>query len=134
MFHIVLNTILLLEPAMDSKTVIFVAVGSLLVMAIFNSTTDFVSAASECFGRGSGLDHIFCVTTVGEPPEIYVFECVRNAEGNWDCHGITKKATPPGVDQIIQNTIQEVGPSNPNDSKDLGGMKTDKGITKSPLD
>ena len=102
-------------------------------MAIFNSTTNFVSASSECFGEGS-LDHVFCFTMVGEPPQIHVFECVRDAEGDWDCHGITKKATPPGIDQVIANTIQEVGPSNPNDSKDLGEMKTDKGITKSPIE
>jgi hypothetical protein len=117
---------------MDPKFVIFIILSSFLTMPIFSSTTNFVSAASECFGEGS-LDHVFCFSMIGEPPQIHVFECVRNAEGNWDCHGVTKKATPPGVDQIIQNTFQEVGPSSPNDSNDLGGMKTDKGITKGPI-
>lgn len=41
---------------------------------------------------------------------------------------------PTGIDQAIENTIQELVPSDPNDSNDLGGMKTDKGITKSPIE
>ena len=106
-------------------------------MAVYSSSTNFVSAASECFGEGSGLDHLFCIGTKTQSNgevHTWVYECVRDKDGHWDCHSITKKATPPGVDQIIQNTIQEVGPSNPNDSKDLGGMQTDKGITKSPIE
>ena len=42
--------------------------------------------------------------------------------------------TPPRVEQLIENTVNELAPTNPNDSKDLGGMKTDKGITKSPIE
>ena len=120
---------------MDTKSALFVTLGFLLVMAIYGSSSNSVSAASECFGEGS-LDHVFCVTTLGEPPNTvsHVFECVKDKDGRWDCHGITKKATPPGIDQLIQNNINEVGPSNPNDPKDLGGIKNDKGITKSPIE
>lgn len=46
----------------------------------------------------------------------------------------SKKVTPHGIDQIIHNTINEVGTSNPNVPKDLDGMKSDKGITKSPIE
>ena len=42
--------------------------------------------------------------------------------------------TPPGLDQIIQDTVKEETQTNTNDSKDLGGMQTDKGITKSPVE
>jgi hypothetical protein len=59
---------------------------------------------------------------------------LKDKDGRWDCHGITKKATPPGIDQLIQNTINEVGLSTTNDPKDLGGIKSDKGITKSPIE
>lgn len=41
---------------------------------------------------------------------------------------------PTELKDAIYNAINEVDPSNPNDSKDLGGMKTDKGITKSPIE
>ena len=118
---------------MERRFTLFIFMTSILTLATFYSpSSNFVSATSECFGEGS-LDHVFCFAMLGEPPQIHVFECVRDADGKWDCHGITKKATPPGIDQVIENTIQEVGPSNPNDSKDLGGMKSDKGLTKSPI-
>ena len=113
---------------MDTKSAIFVTLGFLLVIAIYGSSSNSVSGASECFGEGS-LDHVFCVTTLGEPPNTvsHVFECVKDKDGRWDCHGITKKATPPGI-------VNEGGPSNPNDPKDLGEIKSDKGITKSPIE
>ena len=119
---------------MDTKSTIFITLGSFLFMAICSSSSNPVSAASECFGEGS-LDHVFCVTTLGQPPNTvsHVFECIKDKDGKWDCHGITKKATPPGIDQVIQNNIN-VGPSNSNVTKDLGGMNSDKSITKSPIE
>jgi hypothetical protein len=101
-------------------------------MVIFSSNTNFVSAAVECFGKGS-LDHYFCIAETGEPnSQTFIIECVKE-NGEWSCNQLNKKAPPPGIDQVIEDTIQEVGPSNPNDSKDLGGMITDEGITKSPI-
>jgi len=57
----------------------------------------------------------------------------------WDCRFITSPPKtgsdmPTELKDAIDNAINEVGPSNPNDSKDLGGMQTDKGITKSPIE
>lgn len=120
---------------MHTTSAIFITLSFSLVIAIYGSSSNSVSAASECFGEGS-LDHVFCVTTLGQPPntQTHVFECLKDKDGRWDCHGITKKATPPGIDQLIQNTINEVGPSTTNDPKDLGGIKSDKGITKSPIE
>jgi hypothetical protein len=117
---------------MDSKRAIFVAVGSLHIMAIFSPIINFVSAATECFGRGQSI--YFC-TAIEKLPngEDYtiVLECSCD---KGTCEKVEKVVTPPGIDQVIQNAINEVGPSNPNDSKDLGGMQTDKGITKSPIE
>jgi len=119
---------------MDSKSAIFIAVGSLLVMAIYSPIMNFVSAAtSECFGFGQAI--YYCVATAKLPNgEDYTILLECNTE-KVSCEKVERvQVTPPGLDQIIQNTINEVGPSNPNDSKDLGGMKTDKGITKSPVE
>ena len=122
---------------MDSKCAIFVAVGSLLIMAIFSSIMNFVSAevTSECFGR-TGATTYYCVSTFtgGGTTLTWITECSQDKDGNWDCHALGPKPKPPGIDQAIANTVNEVGPSNPNDSKDLGGMQTDKGITKSPIE
>lgn len=121
---------------MDSKSAIFVAVGSLPVMAIFSPIMNFVSAevTSECFGAGSAGTY-YCVNTFtgGDTTKTWITECSKDKTGTWDCQ-LGPKPKPPGIDQAIQNTINEVGPSNPNNSKDLGGMQTDKGIAKSPIE
>jgi hypothetical protein len=117
---------------MDPKYAIFIVLGSLLTMAIFSSITNYVSAASECFGRG--LDTYFCIATEkhanGEGYTI-LLECSYH---KGTCEKVEKVVTPPGVEQLIENTVNDLAPTNPNDSKDLGGMKTDKGITKSPIE
>ena len=122
------------RTCMDSKSAIFIAVGSLLVMAIYSPIMNFVSAAtSECFGFGQAI--YYCVATAKLPNgEDYTILLECNTE-KVSCEKVERvQVTPPGLDQIIQDTVNEVGPSNPNDSKDLGGMKTDKGITKSPIE
>ena len=119
---------------MDSKSAIFIAVGSLLIMAIYSPIMNFVSAAtSECFGRGQAI--YYCVATAKLPNgEDYTILLECDSE-KVSCEKVERvQVTPPGLDQIIQNTINEVGPSNPYDSKDLGGIKTGKGITKSPIE
>ena len=118
---------------METKSSIFIVLGSLLVMAIFSSITNFVSALKvECFG-GSKIDHYFCVLTNDDGP-IIVSDCIRNEEGISECTSLNPKPTPPGIEQSLQNTVKEETQTNTDDSKDIGGMKTDKGITKSPLD
>jgi hypothetical protein len=118
---------------MDSKSAIFVIVGTLFVMAIYSPITNFVSAVKyECFG-GDKVDHYYCVLT-RDDGTISVDECIRNEEGISECTTLNPKPTPPGIEQAIQDTVKEETQTNTNDSKDLGGMRTDKGITKSPLD
>jgi hypothetical protein len=118
---------------MKPKLTIIILMASILTMAIFSSITNFVSAASECFGFGQAI--YYCVTTAKLPNgEDYTILLKCNYDKG-TCEKVERvQVTPPGLDQIIQNTVNEVAPSNPNDSKDLGGMKSDKGITKSPLD
>ena len=120
---------------LDTKSIIFVILGSSLTMAIFSSSSNLVSAAIECFGQGS-LDHYFCTATVGEGPdaESFTIECSKDNNGQWSCTPLNRKATPPGIEQVIQDSINEVGPSNTNDPKDLGGIKSDKPITKNPVE
>ena len=61
-------------------------------------------------------------------------ECSKDKDGHWNCNVLNKKAPPPAIDQAIANTVNELAPTNPNDSKELGEMQTDKGITKSPIE
>lgn len=95
---------------------------------------NFVSAAtSECFGFGQAI--YYCVATeklfTGEDYTI-LLEC--NTEKG-SCEKVERvQVTPPGLDQIIQDTVKEETQTNTNDSKDIGGMQTDKGITKSPVE
>jgi hypothetical protein len=106
------------------------------MIAIFSSNTNFVSAASECFGQG--LDHQFCVGTItlsnGEVHS-WVYECVKDNTGTWDCHDLTKtNVMPPGLKAEIDATVRAEEQSNTNDPRDLGGIKSDKGMTKSPIE
>ena len=118
---------------MKTRFTVFVFMASILTMAIFSSIMNFVSAIKvECFG-GSSVDHYFCVTT-RDDGTIIVSDCIRNEEGLSECTTLNSKPTPPGIEQAIQDTVKEETQTNTNDSKDLGGMKSDKGIMKSPLD
>ena len=106
---------------------------SVLMFAVFSSIMNFVSAVKvECFG-GDKIDQYLCVTTKDDGT-IEVQECIRNQEGLSECTTLNPKPTPPGIEQSLQDPIKEESTSNPNDPKDLGGMKSDKGITKSPLE
>ena len=104
-------------------------------MAIFSSTINFVSAASsECFGDANSLGSVICVSKL-DNGRVDVYECtVTQNPYHVDCHPLNKVSVPAGVEQVIENTVKEETQTNTNDSKDLGGMQTDKGITKSPLD
>ena len=122
---------------MDSKSAILLVLGSLLAMAIYGPIMNFVSAevTSECFGEGSA-GTFYCVYTFtgGGTTKTWIMECSKDKTGTWDCQNLPLKPKPSGIDQAIANTVNELTPSNPNDSKDLGGMQTDKGITKSPIE
>jgi hypothetical protein len=117
---------------MYAQLLIFVVIASGLLMAIYGSSLNFVSAVKvECFG-GAKLDQYLCVTTKDDGT-IEVQECIRNEEGISECTTLNPKPTPPGIEQSIQNGVKEETQANTNDTKDLGGMKTDKGTSMSPV-
>ena len=123
---------------MDTKLVILLVLGSLLTMAIFSSSSNFISAAAP------EVTKYFCSESQKTCAVWFVDGSTMLCEYNdstkkWDCKFITSPPKtgsdmPTELKDAINNAINEVGPSNPNDSKDLGGMQTDKGITKSPIE
>lgn len=117
---------------MNTKLVILLVLGSLFTVTIVSSITNFVSAVKvECFG-GDKIDHYICVTTKDDGT-IDVRECIRNEEGRSECTTLNSKPTPPGIEQSIQNGVIEESQTNTNNPKDLGEIKSDKGITKGPI-
>ena len=115
---------------MDSKSGIFVAVGSLLVMAMYNPIMNFVSAAKyQCFSSAI-LGGSIC-QAIDDPKD--VLYCYKDKNDIGSCEKLKSIPTPPEIEQAIQDTVKEETQTNTNDSKDLGGMKTDKGITKNPI-
>ena len=123
---------------MDSKSAIFVFVGSLLTMAIFSSSSNFIYAVAPEVTSYNCLDsQKLCAVWFADGSSML---CEYNdSTKKWDCRFITSPPKtgsdlPTELKDAIQNAINEVGPSNSNDPKDLGGMKTDKGITKSPIE
>jgi hypothetical protein len=100
---------------MYAKFVIFIVIASVLTMALYSSSINFVSAARECFGLGTSLTTIFCVSTGkysnGEEYTI-VTECSEDENGHWNCETVNKVNVPPGIDQSIDNAIKEYTQSN----------------------
>ena len=123
---------------MDSKSAIFVFVGSLLTMAIFSSSSNFIYAVAPEVTSYNCLDsQKLCAVWFADGSSML---CEYNdSTKNWDCKFITSPPKtgsdmPTELKDAIGNAMNEVGPSNSNDPKDLGGLKTDKGITKSPIE
>jgi len=123
---------------MDSKSTIFVFVGSLLTMAIFSSSSNFIYAVAPEVTSYNCLDsQKLCAVWFADGSSML---CEYNdSTKKWDCKFITSPPKtgsdmPTELKGAIDNAINEVGPSNSNDPKDLGGLKTDKGITKSPIE
>ena len=77
------------RSCMDSKSTIFVAVGSLLVMAIFNSITNFVSAEINCYSSG---EKYICIFTSDDPPATAITFC--NSDGT-NCKTTWLDKVPP---------------------------------------
>ena len=126
------NNMNLLIGGNETQFAIFIFMASILSIAIYNTSINFSSASFyECFGRE--LDQYICVST-SEDGSVSVLECVATHNpASVYCHAINKVNVTPGLKAEIDANVIELGPSNPNDSKDIGGMKTDKGITKSPI-
>jgi hypothetical protein len=123
---------------MDTKLVILLVLGSLLTMTIFSSSSNFISAAApEVTKYNCDSSQKLCGVWFADGSTML---CEYNdSTKKWDCRFITSPPKtgsdmPTELKDAIDNAINEVGPSNSNDPKDLGGMKSDKGITKSPIE
>lgn len=123
---------------MDTKLVILLVLGSLLTMTIFNSSSNFISAAApEVTKYNCDSSQKLCGVWFADGSTML---CEYNdSTKKWDCRFITSPPKtgsdmPTELKDAIDNAINGVGPSNSNDPKDLGGMKSDKGITKSPIE
>lgn len=121
---------------MDRKYAILVIASLLFIMA-FSLSSNFISAAAPEVTKYNCLDsQKICAVWFADGSTML---CEYNdSTKKWDCKFITSPPKtgsdmPTELKGAIDNAINEVGPSNPNDSKDLGGMQTDKGITKSPI-
>lgn len=118
---------------MDSKSAIFVPVGSLLVMATHSSFTNFISAAPEVTLYACNKQKTGCYVEFADGSKMM---CSYNSSTQkWDCTPIrnTGSDIPTKLKNAIDTAREEVL-SNTTDSKDLGGMQTDKGITKIPVE
>ena len=120
----------------NTKFAIFISIASILTMAMYSSIINFVSAASsECFGDPNSLGSVICVSYKDDGTILEVYECtVTQKPYHVDCHSLNKVTVTPGLKAEIDATVNELTPTNPDDSKDTGGMQTDKGITKSPIE
>lgn len=123
---------------MDTKLVILLVLGSLLTMVIFSSSSNFISAVAPEVTKYNCLDsQKLCAVWFADGSSML---CEYNdSTKKWDCKFITSPPKtgsniPTELKDAIDNAINEVGPSNSNDPKDLGGMKSDKGITKNPIE
>ena len=126
------------EIRIDTKFAIFVVIGSLLVMAIYSSSTNFVSAAdvTACAGTTKAM-----ICTVFEEKTLDVlseWDCKLNTTTKkWSCVEVTQTTKtgsdiPTELKSAIDAAKQETQ-NNTNDSKDVGEIKTDKGIAANPI-
>ena len=123
---------------MDSKSAIFVAVGSLLTMAIFSSSSNFISAAAPEVTKYN-CDSSQKLSAVWFADGSTMLCEYNDSTKKWDCRFITSPPKtgsdiPTELKGAIDNAVKEETLSDTNDTKDIGGMKSDKGITKSPIE
>ncbi|TLX84014.1 MAG: hypothetical protein E6L01_08085, partial [Thaumarchaeota archaeon] len=69
---------------MDTKSLVFVVISSLLVAGIYSSSTYFVFAAVVCANaKGTGGTVKFCYRT--DPTDNNVYRCEKGKNGKWTC-------------------------------------------------
>ena len=86
---------------MNSKFVIFVAIGSLLVAAIYGSSVSVAYATIACAKSKDGKT-AYCTDSVKET----FYKCTKDTKGHWNCQDITAKeagstSVPPSLNNAI---------------------------------
>ena len=86
---------------MDTKFVIFVVISTLLVAAIYSSSTSVVFAAVSCIDAiGTDKPTKFCVTDTS--PDMY--KCVKQDDGKWKCTKTPASTNvPPGLTDALND-------------------------------
>ena len=84
-----------------NKPVVFVAIGALLVAAIYSSSVSVVYATIACAKSKDGKTAI-CTDSVKET----FYKCTKDKKGTWSCQDITAKETgstniPPALNNAI---------------------------------
>jgi len=117
---------------MDLKYAIFIVIGTLVVVALFYSSTNFVSAETNCYTFGQNY---VCIFTSVDPPAKALIWC--------DEHGQNCTVTWSSKDNVVtpevKNAIKNAQIANPemqgtnSDSHD-GGIDNKGGIDKGGID
>ena len=86
---------------MNSKFVIFVAIGSLLVAAIYGSSVSVAYATIACAKSKDGKT-AYCTDSVKQT----FYKCTKDTKGHWNCQDITAKeagstSVPPSLNNAI---------------------------------
>jgi hypothetical protein len=87
---------------MNAKFAIFLVIGTLVVMALYCSSTNFVSAETNCYTSGEKYVCIFTTDSVKPPAKAVVF-CDKDGK-NCTVTWLSKvKVVTPEVNNAIKN-------------------------------
>ena len=86
---------------MNSKFVIFVAIGSLLVAAFYGSSVSVANAMVACAKSKDGKT-AYCTDSVKQT----FYKCTKDTKGHWNCQDITAKdAGSTNIPPALNNAI-----------------------------
>jgi hypothetical protein len=118
---------------LDIRLGIFIVIASILTMAVYSSSTNFVSGATECFEAASSTYKI-CISTVTDTDgseKTYVFECSADKNDNWHCGDLGKtRVTPPGLEDAIRKSMTSLGLGKSTTGSLNGGLVTGESNTQ----
>jgi hypothetical protein len=117
---------------MKTSFVVLMVISTLLVAAIYSSSTSFVFADVSCldFDKKTKM----CVTSTS--PDLY--ECVKQDDGKWKCTKIQPSANvPPGLADALKDVTAAKAPTNGkilSENEDTGDNMTFSRANISALD
>jgi hypothetical protein len=92
---------------MKTSFVVLMVISTLLVAAIYSSSTSFVFANVSCLYSDKKTK--MCVTNTS--PDLY--ECVKQDDGKWKCTKIQPSANvPPGLADALEDVTAAKAPTN----------------------
>ena len=95
---------------MWSKFVLFVITGTLLVLAIYSSSSYFVFAEIITSCQGASKTTTYCSTYDTETDEGHNYKCTKNKDGKtWSCEevtAVTAESISPALDNALDAAIK----------------------------